>query len=179
MKFVTLGKCLILLTVLTRFIYSVNCLTNHNDSPNNSSKLISITLRQNTRNEIQLSRIVNRRVKRNTRFKFINQSNYTIFKIKKLKLKNCCLTLYYFELADEVGCGVANSPSNDNTWMRIVGGVETFPNEFPWQVFLVLEKSNNQFFSCGGSLISDRWILTAAHCLDKYQFQYSYFHVIY
>lgn len=174
MTFVTLGKCLILLTVLTRFIYSVNCLTNQNDSPNNSSKLISITLRQNTRNEIQLSRIVNRRVKRNTRFKFINQSNYTIFKIK-----NCCLTLCYFDLADGFGCGVANSPSNDNTWMRIVGGVETLPNEFPWQVFLVLEKSNNQFFSCGGSLISDRWILTAAHCLDKYQYQYSYFHVIY
>ena len=87
MKFVTLGKCLILLTVLTRF-YSVNCLTNHKDSPNNSSKLIS-TLRQNTRNGIQLSRIVNRRVKRNTRFKFINQSNYPIFKIK-----NCCLTLH-------------------------------------------------------------------------------------
>jgi hypothetical protein len=98
--------------------------------------------------------------------------------IQFLKLKNCCLTLCYFDLADGFGCGVANSPLNDNTWMRIVGGVETSANEFPWQVFLVLEKSNNQFFSCGGSLISDRWILTAAHCLDKYQFQYSYFHVI-
>jgi secreted trypsin-like serine protease len=51
--------------------------------------------------------------------------------------------------------------------MKIVGGVETAPNEFPWQVFLVLEKANNKFVACGGSLISDRWILTAAHCLDK------------
>ncbi|XP_046448092.1 brachyurin-like isoform X2 [Daphnia pulex] len=63
-------------------------------------------------------------------------------------------------------CGVGNPP-DDNSWMRIVGGVETAPNEFPWQVFLVLEKANHQLFSCGGSLISDRWILTAAHCLEN------------
>jgi len=44
---------------------------------------------------------------------------------------------------------------------RVVGGEETKLNEWPWQVALVY---NNKFF-CGGSLISDRHILTAAHCV--------------
>jgi len=44
---------------------------------------------------------------------------------------------------------------------RVVGGEEAKMNEWPWQVALVY---NNKFF-CGGSLISDRHILTAAHCV--------------
>ncbi|XP_047486794.1 serine proteinase stubble-like [Penaeus chinensis] len=44
---------------------------------------------------------------------------------------------------------------------RIIGGGYTRINEYPWQVALVYR---NKFF-CGGSLISDRHILTAAHCV--------------
>jgi len=44
---------------------------------------------------------------------------------------------------------------------RIVGGEETEVNEFPWQVAMFFEL----FFACGGSLISDRWVLSAAHCI--------------
>jgi hypothetical protein len=51
---------------------------------------------------------------------------------------------------------------------RIVGGVEALPNEFPWQAYLQVETvgNNGGYYSCGGSLIADKWILTAAHCLD-------------
>jgi secreted trypsin-like serine protease len=48
---------------------------------------------------------------------------------------------------------------------RIVGGEEAIPNEFPWQAYLKVEVSDDRFYLCGGSLIADQWILTAAHCL--------------
>ena len=47
---------------------------------------------------------------------------------------------------------------------RIVGGVPTYIEEHPWQVALLATRPDGTFF-CGGSIISDHWILTAAHCL--------------
>ena len=43
---------------------------------------------------------------------------------------------------------------------RIVGGSETEVNEYPWMAFI----STRHGSRCGGSLISDRWVVTAAHC---------------
>jgi len=45
---------------------------------------------------------------------------------------------------------------------RIVGGTQADVNEWPWQAALVTQ--SRQF--CGGSLINDRYVLTAAHCTD-------------
>jgi len=54
-------------------------------------------------------------------------------------------------------CGQPNRVS------KIVGGVTTEANEYPWQVGLISSSSSRTPF-CGGSLISNREILTAAHC---------------
>uniref|UniRef100_A0A3B4ZF45 Coagulation factor IX n=1 Tax=Stegastes partitus TaxID=144197 RepID=A0A3B4ZF45_9TELE len=43
---------------------------------------------------------------------------------------------------------------------RIVGGQEVVPGEIPWQVMC----AGSRLF-CGGSILSERWIITAAHCL--------------
>ncbi len=45
---------------------------------------------------------------------------------------------------------------------QIVGGTEAIANEFPWQVLLTYSGLNA---SCGGSVIHESWILTAAHCV--------------
>merc|ERR1719367_934252 len=50
-------------------------------------------------------------------------------------------------------CGVKNSGN------RIVGGVETEANEYPWQVALVSSSGSRPF--CGGTLISNQHVLTA------------------
>lgn len=46
---------------------------------------------------------------------------------------------------------------------RIVGGSTATRNQFPYQVALII---NNSGF-CGGSIISNTWVLTAAHCVDS------------
>ena len=44
---------------------------------------------------------------------------------------------------------------------RITGGHETEINEYPWMAFVLTSHGS----MCGGSLISDRWVVTAAHCV--------------
>jgi len=53
-------------------------------------------------------------------------------------------------------CGIPNAQPD-----KIVGGVEATPHEFPWQVGLFFDG-----YFCGGTIISEKYILTAAHCAD-------------
>merc|ERR1711962_1334925 len=55
-------------------------------------------------------------------------------------------------------CGIPN-----NSTSRIVGGAEVNPKrKCPWQVGI---KQVGYYITCGGSIINDRWVLTAGHCV--------------
>ncbi|VDI58579.1 enterokinase [Mytilus galloprovincialis] len=45
----------------------------------------------------------------------------------------------------------------------IIGGTQAYKGQWPWVV--AVRKGNN--FICGGTLISDRWVITAGHCVES------------
>ena len=62
---------------------------------------------------------------------------------------------------------------------QIVGGNPADPGEWSWQVLLqweneaaIYKKMSNKFF-CGGAILSQYFILTAAHCYIDGKFNYS------
>ena len=55
--------------------------------------------------------------------------------------------------------GECGMPGPDS---RIVGGEEASPHQYPWMAALFID---DQWF-CGGSIISEEWVMTAGHCAD-------------
>ena len=51
--------------------------------------------------------------------------------------------------------------SNRESFNRINGGFEAVPSSWPWQVSF-RDYYDGHF--CGGTLISSRWVISAAHC---------------
>ena len=60
----------------------------------------------------------------------------------------------------EIKCGTS-VPS----YARIVNGVITTPGSYPWTVGI---QFGDKLY-CGGSIISNRFIVTAAHCVKGYK----------
>ena len=75
----------------------------------------------------------------------------------------CCRKIK-IELKFFSECGIITGRSPD----RIVGGEDAKPNEFPWQVSwrYINPSTEKDQHICGGSIIDDNYIVTAAHCVD-------------
>jgi len=59
-------------------------------------------------------------------------------------------------------CGQA--PFNN----KIVGGQDATAGSWPWQVSI---QSDSGGHFCGGSLINKDWVLSAAHCFQRYEIE--------
>ena len=50
--------------------------------------------------------------------------------------------------------------------VRVVGGVQSIRAQWPWVAELILTKKKHRHI-CGGTLINEHYVLTAAHCFDR------------
>lgn len=54
----------------------------------------------------------------------------------------------------------------------IINGYDTTIADFPFYARIVLTKDDKRFHICGGSIINNQYILTAAHCVEPQDLQY-------
>ena len=69
-----------------------------------------------------------------------------------------------------IECTITDCGQPYRSKVKIVGGTETEVNEYPWQAGIVSSRVSRTKPFCGGTLVNDRFVLTAAHC-DEYPLQ--------
>uniref|UniRef100_A0A8I3MFK5 Uncharacterized protein n=2 Tax=Canis lupus familiaris TaxID=9615 RepID=A0A8I3MFK5_CANLF len=67
-------------------------------------------------------------------------------------------------LAYASSCGVPTFQPNLSA--RVVGGDNARPHSWPWQISLQYLKNGVWRHTCGGTLIANNYVLTAAHCIS-------------
>ena len=92
-----------------------------------------------------------------------------LFQFQVLQLSYACVPIFKPTPTPSPSPAPAPAPIGScrcgqaNTKTKIVGGAVTEENEYPWQVGLLSSRSSSRPF-CGGTLVSSKEVLTAAHC---------------
>ncbi|XP_032916366.1 transmembrane protease serine 11E-like [Catharus ustulatus] len=98
----------------------------------------------------QVNRILLRRLKATSTYLNVDQSTIRLTELNKEKgdnlLNNCC--------------GIRRQTFSFTGVERITGGQRAREGEWPWQASIQLDGTHR----CGASIISNTWLLTAAHC---------------
>ncbi|XP_052840235.1 spaetzle-processing enzyme [Drosophila gunungcola] len=89
------------------------------------------------------------------------QRTYNIDNWRDLRSQTICCPMPGNELPNTEICGQSEAV------VRIMGGSEAAPNAYPWMAMLLYRNLSSREINsfCAGSLINNRYVLTAAHCV--------------
>lgn len=112
-------------------------------------------------------------------WQFINESMAAIGTPKRLNIDVEDSDNKYTEKPLDTGfsmsCGSRTVPFDPHRNPKIVGGAVAPYGAFPWQVQIQMFRYDEMRFEhhCGGSVIGERLIITAAHCVQVIVFQWN------
>ena len=77
----------------------------------------------------------------------------------------------YYQFCEDCYCGLSDRQRGAKVLngSRIIDGGTAKVNEFPWMVYIKIydRPGGPNTKRCGGSLINDRFVLSAKHCFAK------------
>ncbi|NWU76816.1 TM11C protease, partial [Onychorhynchus coronatus] len=97
-----------------------------------------------------INRVLRRRLKTTSMDLDVDQST--------IRLTGKCFR--FVDLFSLTGCGIRREAFSFTGVERIIGGQRARDGEWPWQASIQLDGTHR----CGASIISNTWLVTAAHC---------------
>ncbi|NWZ19251.1 TM11E protease, partial [Asarcornis scutulata] len=114
----------------------------------------------------RVNTVLRRRLKTSSMSLNVDQStitltgNKTLFSLNQLNQSCLFFPFFFFFFFFLAVCGIRRETFSFTGVERIIGGQRAQDGEWPWQASIQLDGTHR----CGASVISNTWLVTAAHC---------------
>ncbi|NP_001089555.1 uncharacterized protein LOC734611 [Xenopus laevis] len=72
-------------------------------------------------------------------------------------------------VGETTDCGIRPLARSHHRVRRVTKGANALPGNWPWIVSIQMPIDSTYMHVCGGTILNHHWVMTAAHCLYKYQ----------